>query len=193
MEMIPSARKRDSAATREAILRSAHAQFLVDSYESVGLRDIASKAGVDVALISRYFGGKEGLFREVLSHEKRPDAFREPRHIDDLPHFLSNLIVEDADMDRIKRMEMLIIMLRSASSPQAGAIIRELVNSDVLDPMARLIGGPDGELRASMLLAVLMGIGMLRTIMQVEGMCEVEPCQFRVERFRCLFEAALKC
>ena len=187
------ARRRDAAATRDAILSAAHDRFLKDSYESVGLRDIAGDAGVDVALISRYFGGKEGLFREVLTHEKRPDTFSEPKRIEELPRFLANLIEADEDEDRAQGTEMFIIMLRSASSPQAGAVIRELIHRDVLDPMAKLIGGPEGEMRANMLLAVLMGIGVLRTIMQVDGMCEAEPCQFRSERFRCLFEAAINC
>lgn len=187
------ARRRDAAATRNAILSAAHDRFLKDSYESVGLRDIAGDAGVDVALVSRYFGGKEGLFRQVLTHEKRPDRFSEPQNIEELPLFLANLIEADEDEDRAQRMEMFIIMLRSASSPQAGAVIRELIHRDVLDPMAKLIAGPEAEMRANMLLAVLMGIGVLRTIMQVDGMCEAEPCQFRTERFRCLFEAAINC
>ena len=193
MATLLPARKRDAAATRAAILASAHDRFLKDSYESVGLRDIAGDAGVDVALVSRYFGGKEGLFREVLTHEKRPDTFSEPQHIDDLPRFLANLVEADEDEDRTRRMEMFVIMLRSASSPQAGAVIRELVHRDVVDPMAKLIAGPDAEMRANMLLAVLMGIGVLRKIMQVDGMCAAEPCQVRTERFRCLFEAALNC
>ncbi len=172
---------------------SAHDRFLKDSYESVGLRDIAGDAGVDVALVSRYFGGKEGLFRQVLTHEKRPDTFSEPQHIDELPAFLATLIEADEDEDRARRMEMFIIMLRSASSPQAGAVIREMIHRDVIDPMATLIAGPEAEMRANVLLAVLMGIGVLRTIMQVDGMCHAEPCQFRTERFRCLFEAAIKC
>ena len=72
-------RQRNAAATREAILRAARCHFLTDSYESVGLRDIAGAACVDVALVGRYFGGKEELFRQVLrgdgpgnSTERRP-------------------------------------------------------------------------------------------------------------------------
>src|SRR3546814_9353842 len=46
-------RKRDATATRAAILTAARDRFLRDSYDSVGLRDIANGAGVDVALIAR--------------------------------------------------------------------------------------------------------------------------------------------
>src|SRR3546814_12614348 len=55
-------RKRDAIATRAAILTAARDRFLRDSYDSVGLRDIAKGAGVAVAVIGRYFGGKEGRF-----------------------------------------------------------------------------------------------------------------------------------
>lgn len=194
--MVPttSIKKRDAVATRAAILAAARQRFLRESYDSVGLRDIAGDARVDVALISRYFGGKEGLFREVVSHDDKPHLFREPRTIAEVPGFLAQLVVEDGSDDRQLRMEMFIIMLRSASSPKAGQIIRDLVHLDVLGPLTELIGGDQAELRANMLLAILMGIGVLSTIMMVDNFggtsTDRDEC---IERFRCLFEAALTC
>lgn len=194
--MVPttSIKRRDAVATRATILAAARQRFLRESYDSVGLRDIAGDARVDVALISRYFGGKEGLFRDVVSHEDKPHLFREPRTIAELPAFLAQLVVEDGGDDRQLRMEMFIIMLRSASSPKAGEIIRNLVHLDVLGPLAELIGGEQSELRANMLLAILMGIGVLSTIMMVDNFggsgADREEC---TERFRCLFESALTC
>src|SRR3546814_8975833 len=88
-------RKRDAAATRAAILAAARERFLRESYDSVGLRDIAGGAGVDVALVGRYFGGKEGLFREVVMDDKRPNLFREPVDAADLPAFLAQLRSEE--------------------------------------------------------------------------------------------------
>jgi AcrR family transcriptional regulator len=194
--MVPttSIKRRDAVATRATILAAAHQRFLRESYDSVGLRDIAGDAGVDVALISRYFGGKESLFREVVSHADKPQVFREPQSIAELPGFLARLVAEDGGDDRQQRMEMFIVMLRSASSPKAGEIIRDLVHLDVLGPLSELIGGEQGELRANMLLAILMGIGVLSTIMMVDNFggsgAERDEC---IERFRCLFESALTC
>ena len=187
-------KKRDAIATRAAILSAARDRFLRESYASVGLRDIAGDAGVDVALISRYFGGKEGLFRDVLLHGKEEGLFRQPLTAAEVPAYLAQLVVEDADEDRQYRMEMFIVMLRSASSPKAGEIIRDLVHQDILGPLAEILGDEHAELRANMLLAVLMGIGVLRTIMKIDAL-DGSPRQ-RAEceyRFRCLFEAALTC
>jgi hypothetical protein len=43
-------------------LEAARCQFTETSFDGTGLRAIADRAGVNVALISRYFGSKEGLF-----------------------------------------------------------------------------------------------------------------------------------
>ena len=191
MESSTTIKKRDAVATRATILAAAHQRFLGESYDNVGLRDIAGDARVDVALISRYFGGKEGLFREVVSNDTRPDLFREPKSLADLPDFLARLITEEEDQQ--ERMEMFIIMLRSASSPKAGEIIRDLVHLDVLGPLTELIGGDQGALRANMLLAILMGVNILGTIMKIESINDVADPDECIERFRCLFAAALTC
>ena len=59
-------RRRDAAATREAILAAATRRFATQGYERAGVREIAADAGVTAALVNRYFGSKEGLFAEVI-------------------------------------------------------------------------------------------------------------------------------
>ncbi|WP_292080061.1 MULTISPECIES: TetR/AcrR family transcriptional regulator [Brevundimonas] len=57
---------RDAEATRHAILRAALDLFAEEGFEAVGVRSIGARAGVDYSLISRYFGGKDELFVEVI-------------------------------------------------------------------------------------------------------------------------------
>lgn len=52
---------------RELILKAATELFSEQSYDSVGIRDIANRAGVNSAMISYYFGGKSGLLKEIFS------------------------------------------------------------------------------------------------------------------------------
>ena len=59
-------RRRDAAATREAILQAATHRFTTKGYERAGSREIAADAGVTAALVNRYFGSKEKLFGEVI-------------------------------------------------------------------------------------------------------------------------------
>ena len=57
--------KRNAAETRDRLLRAARKLFARASYGSVGIREIGAEAGVNPALISRYFGSKRKLFLEV--------------------------------------------------------------------------------------------------------------------------------
>ena len=67
----PRPRRRDAEATRKAILEAAKIHFARSGYDGAYLRDIAVDAGVDAALINRYFGGKEGLFAELLKGDRK--------------------------------------------------------------------------------------------------------------------------
>src|ERR1700733_5017213 len=59
-------RRRDADATRAAIFEAATRRFAYQGYEQSGVREIAADAGVDAAMVNRYFGSKDGLFTEVV-------------------------------------------------------------------------------------------------------------------------------
>jgi AcrR family transcriptional regulator len=82
--MDETARRRDSTRTRKALLDAASRRFAQDGYSATTVRDIADDAGVNVALINRYFGSKEGLFEACLVNlveEARQEAGAEPGRI----------------------------------------------------------------------------------------------------------------
>ena len=54
-------------AARDRILDAAEFLFARSGFDAVSLRDITSRAGVQVALVGYHFGGKEGLFEDVLA------------------------------------------------------------------------------------------------------------------------------
>lgn len=158
---------RNAAATRERLLACARHRFLQESYDNVGLRDIAGDAGVDVALVGRYFGSKEQLFKSVL-HQKDGDWQTMAREAPDLPAFLAGLAAEKTTSGDSVHVERLLIMLRSASSPQASSLVRSSFDEDVLMPLSSLLSGEDASLRAAMALSILMGSTVMRTIMNLD-------------------------
>ena len=71
-------RRHDAQASREALLEAAEAIFDERGYDAATVRDIGERAGVDAALIARYFGGKEGLYLATLQREGRPTMPTDP-------------------------------------------------------------------------------------------------------------------
>jgi AcrR family transcriptional regulator len=169
---------RNASATRERLLACARKRFLHESYENVGLREIAGDAGVDVSLVGRYFGSKEQLFKEVLRKDGG-DWQSLALEAEDLPRFLADMAADKDPTKSAAHIERLLIMLRSASSPQAAELVRASFSEDVLEPLAGLLEGPDPQLRAAMVLSVLMGTSIVRTIMNLDVVNECCGTQYR--------------
>jgi AcrR family transcriptional regulator len=159
-------RPRDSAATRAAILASARRHFAERGYEHAGVRDIAADAGVTAALVNRYFGSKEQLFRETLE-----DAFVIPSLLPDKPSQLGRALASYAahpDARRKRDFDPLLLILRSVGSPTAGAIIREQLDRRSIEPLAAWLGGEDAELRAALVVSCMAGLSVLRKLVRSE-------------------------
>ncbi len=57
---------RPSDVTRRALISAAVVVFSEHGYETASVRDITGRAKVNQGAITYHFGGKEGLYREVL-------------------------------------------------------------------------------------------------------------------------------
>src|SRR5215475_5339964 len=79
-------RPRDSEATRESLLRTARELFDEVGYERATTREIGERAGVDPALIARYFESKEGLFLAAIAEpaEGEEEVDGDPRALVEL-------------------------------------------------------------------------------------------------------------
>src|SRR3712207_2551521 len=146
-------RKRDSAATRAAILQAARRRFASEPFEQVGVREVAADAGVDAALIARYFGSKEDLFSAVVND--CPDVSEV--WAGDRSRFGLRAAEKIAGKGKGDGFEHIFVALRSTASPKASHIAREAMRRHMLDPMAEWLGGEDRRLRARLLLAYFMG------------------------------------
>jgi AcrR family transcriptional regulator len=184
---LPPTRGKSSEATRLALLAAARARFIRESYENVGLRDIAGDVGVDVALVSRYFGSKEDLFREVLRAGRKEEILPADLSAEEISAYMAQLFMQQGTEN--EHVERLLIILRSASSPAASQIVREALRKDVLEPFSERLGGRRPELRASTAMAIWMGMTIMRTVISVEPLCERES--ELAERLRQLFATAL--
>lgn len=62
----PDGRHQRAKKTERKLTDAAQKEFAARGYDGASVRDIAKSAGVNSALVSYHFGGKEGLFEEVI-------------------------------------------------------------------------------------------------------------------------------
>ena len=158
----PPKAARNAGDTRARILAAARIRFAHDAYENVGTRDIAADAGVDAALVNRYFGGKEKLFDEAIV-----DAFAIKDHFAgiDMSGFgelITGLVLDGSQERREARFDALGILLRASGSPATQARVSERFHVDFVLPLARLLRGRDAELRAALIASHLIGLATMK-------------------------------
>jgi len=155
-------RRRDAQATRAALLEAAKAQFAALGYDSATLREIAAAAGADVALIKRYFGGKEGLFTEALKISIGAGRWREWDRAS-FPREVATMMAGTPDADE-SRTQSFQFLLRAATSPATAPMLNVAVQERFLAAIRDWLGGDDGEARARVLAAVFIGFLVERLI-----------------------------
>lgn len=149
---------RNAAQTRERILAAARARFSQHSYENVGMRELAADAGVDAALVNRYFGSKEKLFAEVIGGGFRIEEHL-PGHLDDLGmHLVSQVFGSADDADDF---DALRVLLRAAGNPAIAAVVSERFHAEFVGPLARLLRGRDSDMRAALIAAYVIGLATM--------------------------------
>ena len=155
-------RRRDAAATRSAILEAAKAHFARGGYDGATLRDIAAEAGADVALIKRYFGGKEALFTEALRASIHAERWPQWDRRTFAGEIAATMAGDPADHP--ERTHAFQFLLRAATSPATAPLLNLAVQERFLEPIRDWLGGEDAGPRARALAAVFIGFLVERLI-----------------------------
>lgn len=181
-------RQRDREATAARILDAARELFTRHGYQPVSVRAIAAEAGVSAALINRYFGSKRGLLMEVIALEAPL-----PRVLDAAPEELPRRLAEYlVDRDAGGPSSPLLRALdRSADDPDLKSIWVERLNSVIIEPLAGRLGGQDPRVRASLTVAVVIGLGTLRRLDVGESLAGAEDRTAVVDRLTRVLETCL--
>jgi len=175
--MSRTGRRPGTPDTRDTILAAARRGFAERGYDATSLRSIATAANVDPALVIHYFGSKEGLFITATGMPAAlPGLFRSlgtlPRQ--DFVQALVRGYLELVDSDSSRNA--IIALVRSAvSNDKAAAMLREFLTAELLPVITRLTGQPDAQLRASLIIAHLIGIAVLRHVLRVEPLAKATP------------------
>jgi AcrR family transcriptional regulator len=172
-------RRPGETRTKDAITAAARRQFGERGYEDTTIRSIANEAEVDPALVLQFFGSKDGLFTASIEWPFDP-ATEIPAVLDGDPADVGRRLVAlflktwDADSGR----NPIVAQLRAAMTREpAERQLRELLEREVLGPLVSALGSDQPALRANLVAAQLVGLGVVRHIVRFEPLASMPPAE----------------
>lgn len=141
----------------------------------MSVREVARAAGVDVALIARYFGSKFGLFEATLGSLTKID----PADIA-TPEDLVNVFVEmfsNAPNQWIEASPISMILL-NANDSEVGSVVAKAQTELWQTGLEKIIGSKS---KAACFFAAMMGFSVAQKILRLEGIGERGSDQYRAQ------------
>jgi AcrR family transcriptional regulator len=165
-------RTRNAAASREALLASARTLFSERGFDNTTVRDIGDEAGVDPALIARYFGSKVNLYLATVTAEDadsgRPEDLEQPGQ-------LVEWLV--ARVDLRGPGPVLQALVRSDSTPEIREAARGHLTRRLVEPLHAMLdkrGITNPRLRAEMAVSALIGVLLARALGSFEALGKLD-------------------
>ena len=141
------------ASSKTRIWDAALQLFPERGYAATSVRDIASAAGVDPALIIRHFGSKEQLFLQTMQVDLEHNPLA-TWPIETLGERFIDFIVTTDEQAR----GIYLALMRASASDEVGVQLREVHENAFVAPILSRLDGPDAELRARLAAALVGGL-----------------------------------
>ncbi|MEU2078434.1 TetR family transcriptional regulator [Streptomyces sp. NPDC013489] len=174
----PSRNEEESGpGARERILEAARAQFAERGYDKTSVRGIAKAAGVDAALVHHYFGTKDEVFAAAIEVSFEPATVVPaivggPRET--IGERLARFFIGVWE-NPVSRAPLLAIVRSALTHEAAAKVLRTFVLRRLLERIADELDVPDPRFRAELAASHMIGIAILRYVIQVEPMASVDP------------------
>lgn len=143
---------RNAAKTKAAILAAAQKAFAELGYPQAGIREIAAIAGVSSTLLLRYYGSKAALFEAALTEAMQLEGLLTGDPRSSFGEVLTRLFL-DPGVD-IKAPSIIAL---STGDAEARDIATRVVEQQVVVPLGKWLGPPDGYARALGIVMMAMG------------------------------------
>jgi AcrR family transcriptional regulator len=171
VEKVPREERR--RRTEATILEAARELFAEVGFERTTIRAVASRAGVDPALVMQYYGNKEALFaasaRWHVDHKRLSEAA-----LPDIPATaLDDLFISFEDPS--KRDGAIALLRNCLTHESALEVMRDDVMREPQAMIAQTIGGDDGELRAGLLGATMIGVTIAKYLLEIPAVAAASP------------------
>lgn len=165
----------ENSDVNDAVLDAARAAFHAKGYVKTSVRGIAAAAGVAPEMVRRYYGSKDQLFAAAMLLPFDP-AKAVPQilapGLEGMGARLVRAMLETL-RDEETREDLLALVQAGTSASRAAAGVREFIEQAVVDRVASVIGVPDARLRANLISAYLIGVGVNRYIVKIDPLASM--------------------
>ena len=161
-------RRRDSARSRELLLAAATDLFAERGFDRSTIREIGERAGVDPALIARYFGGKAQLYLATLQLDQlnaNPADLLEPERV--------RALLDGAAQRGPGPIHRAAVAPHE--DPEVQAAAAEQLHRRLVDPLRERFtreGLDRPQLRAELAVAAFIGVSLSRSSGTFEALAE---------------------
>ncbi len=165
-------RTRNAEASRRGLLDSARTLFSERGFDQTTVRDIGDHAGVDPALIARYFGNKGNLYLATVVAEDTDTA--RPEITDDPRAYVEWLV---ARVDVNGPGPILQALVRFDTTPEIRQAARDHLTRRVVEPLASVFesrGVSQPRVRAEIVMSALIGVVLSRTLGSFDAMGQLD-------------------
>ena len=162
----------DAADRRTAILDAARAQFAALGFGGTSMRAIARDAGVDVSLISHYFGDKSGLLVATMELPVNPIE-KIASVIEDGPDGMAERLLRTFLGAWDPHRDIFSSMVRTTlGSGDSQAPMLQLARNILITALLKVLDGDDRELRASLVASQLIGMATMRYVVRLPALAD---------------------
>lgn len=157
---------------RERILAAAVDEFGERGYDGATMRAIASRAGVDAALLHHYFGTKADLLAATVDIPLRPDRaipqiIAGPREA--VGERIVRFVLEQMDDPHIRKRAVAVLRA-TLGNKLTTPIVSGFLQRELIDRIAVELGVPDAALRASLVGSQMAGLLVARYVVQLPAL-----------------------
>jgi AcrR family transcriptional regulator len=155
-------RPRNAGVTKQALLDAAQELFGQRGFDGTTIREIGERAGVDHALIARYYGGKADLYIAALVAEVRGD--QPPLDFEGLKDMAEGMVTR---MDSHGLGPVMQALIRTETTDPVHKAARAHIARRMVDPMVAEVtrrATDQGRLRSELVVSALLGISLGRAL-----------------------------
>ncbi|MEV3932060.1 MULTISPECIES: TetR/AcrR family transcriptional regulator [unclassified Streptomyces] len=162
---------------RTRILEAARTEFARRGYDKTSIRGIAKEAGVDAALVHHYFGTKDDVFAAAVEVSFEPalvitEILDGPAQ--DMGERLARYFIGVWE-NPVTRAPLLAIVRSALTQEAAAKVLRGFVLRRLLERIAAELDVPEPTFRAELAASHMIGIAILRYVIQAEPLASADP------------------